>query len=63
MTVYRRIERFADPQTSKTPVQKEPDPQLGQRHHSGDAIHLDGVRAARVGSAMDEDLADGMLGR
>jgi hypothetical protein len=29
MTVYRRIERFADPQTSKTPVQKEPDPPLG----------------------------------
>ncbi len=29
MTVYRKIERFADPQTSKTPVQKEPDPRLG----------------------------------
>ncbi len=29
MTVYRKIERFADPQTSKTPVHKEPDPELG----------------------------------
>ena len=29
MTVYRKIERFADPQTSKTPAQKEPDPDLG----------------------------------
>jgi phenylpropionate dioxygenase-like ring-hydroxylating dioxygenase large terminal subunit len=29
MTVYRKIERFADPQASKTPVQKEPDPELG----------------------------------
>ncbi len=29
MTVYRRIERFANPQSSKTPVQKEPDPNLG----------------------------------
>ena len=29
MTVYRKIERFADPQTSKTPPQKEPDPDLG----------------------------------
>ena len=29
MTVYRKIERFADPQTSITPCQKEPDPDLG----------------------------------
>ena len=29
MTVYRKIERFADPQTSKTPAQKEQDPDLG----------------------------------
>jgi len=29
MTVYRKIERFADPQTSKTPAHKEPDPDLG----------------------------------
>ncbi len=29
MTVYRTIERFADPQASKTPVQKEPEPDLG----------------------------------
>ena len=29
MTVYRKIERFADPQNSKTPAQKEPDPDLG----------------------------------
>ncbi|TDJ39402.1 MAG: aromatic ring-hydroxylating dioxygenase subunit alpha [Gammaproteobacteria bacterium] len=29
MAVYRNVERFADPQTSKTPAQKEPDPQLG----------------------------------
>ncbi len=29
MTVYRKIERFADPKTSKTPVEKEPDPDLG----------------------------------
>ena len=29
MTVYRKIERFADPQTSRTPPQKEPDPDLG----------------------------------
>ena len=29
MTVYRGIERFADPVNSKTPVDKAPDPQLG----------------------------------
>ncbi|NJN51808.1 MAG: aromatic ring-hydroxylating dioxygenase subunit alpha [Gammaproteobacteria bacterium] len=29
MTVYRKIERFADPQSSRTPVQKEADPELG----------------------------------
>ena len=29
MTVYRKIERFADPQTSKTPAEKAPDPDLG----------------------------------
>jgi phenylpropionate dioxygenase-like ring-hydroxylating dioxygenase large terminal subunit len=29
MTVYRRIERFADPQTSRTPAHKERDPDLG----------------------------------
>jgi phenylpropionate dioxygenase-like ring-hydroxylating dioxygenase large terminal subunit len=29
MTVYRKIERFADPRTSKTPVEKVPDPDLG----------------------------------
>lgn len=29
MTVYRKVQRFADPQTSKTPAQKEPDPDLG----------------------------------
>jgi phenylpropionate dioxygenase-like ring-hydroxylating dioxygenase large terminal subunit len=29
MTVYRKIERFADPQSSRTPCQKEPDPELG----------------------------------
>ena len=29
MTVYRKIERFADPQTSKTPCEKAPDPDLG----------------------------------
>lgn len=29
MTVYRKIERFADPQASKTPVEKAPDPDLG----------------------------------
>ena len=29
MTVYRDVERFADPATSKTPVDKAPDPQLG----------------------------------
>ena len=28
MTVYRGIERFADPVNSKTPVDKAPDPQL-----------------------------------
>ena len=29
MTVYRKIERYADPQTSKTPCEKAPDPHLG----------------------------------
>ena len=29
MTVYRKVQRSADPQTSKTPAQKEPDPDLG----------------------------------
>jgi phenylpropionate dioxygenase-like ring-hydroxylating dioxygenase large terminal subunit len=29
VAVYRKVERFADPQTSKTPVQKEVDPDLG----------------------------------
>ena len=29
MTVYRKIDRFADPQTSKTPCEKAPDPDLG----------------------------------
>ena len=29
MTVYRKIERFADIQSSKTPAHKEPDPELG----------------------------------
>ena len=29
MTVYRKVQRFADPQTSKTPAQKAPDPDLG----------------------------------
>ncbi len=29
MTVYRKVQRYADPQTSKTPAQKEPDPDLG----------------------------------
>ncbi len=29
MTVYRTIERFADPRTSSTPVEKERDPDLG----------------------------------
>lgn len=29
MAVFRKIERFADPQTSRTPAQKEPDPPLG----------------------------------
>lgn len=29
MTVYRKVQRYADPQTSKTPAQKEPDPNLG----------------------------------
>ncbi len=29
MTVYRKIERFADPQSTRTPAHKEPDPDLG----------------------------------
>ncbi|MEZ5559000.1 MAG: aromatic ring-hydroxylating dioxygenase subunit alpha [Pseudomonadales bacterium] len=29
MTVYRKIERFADPQTTRTPIDKAPDPALG----------------------------------
>ena len=29
LTVYRKVQRYADPQTSKTPAQKEPDPDLG----------------------------------
>jgi phenylpropionate dioxygenase-like ring-hydroxylating dioxygenase large terminal subunit len=29
MTIYRKIERFADPTTSRTPVEKELDPDLG----------------------------------
>lgn len=29
MTVYRKIERFADPSTSKTPPEKAPNPDLG----------------------------------
>ena len=43
MAVYRTIERFADPQASKTPVQKEPDPDLGtdiipKERYTGDAF-------------------------
>ena len=47
MTVYRKIERFADPQTSKTPVMKEPDPDLGydfipkERYTSTDFAQLE----------------------
>jgi phenylpropionate dioxygenase-like ring-hydroxylating dioxygenase large terminal subunit len=29
MTIYRKIERFGDPATSRTPMHKEPDPDLG----------------------------------
>ena len=29
MTVYRKVERFADPHSGRTPARKEPDPQLG----------------------------------
>ena len=29
MTIYRKVERFADPQSSRTPVIKAPDPELG----------------------------------
>ena len=29
MTVHRKVERFADPKTSKTPLKKEPTPDLG----------------------------------
>jgi phenylpropionate dioxygenase-like ring-hydroxylating dioxygenase large terminal subunit len=29
MTIYRKIERFADPKTTKTPSEKAPDPDLG----------------------------------
>lgn len=29
MTVYRKVQRYADPRTSKTPAEKAPDPDLG----------------------------------
>lgn len=47
MAVYRKIERFADPQTSRTPAQKEPDPKLGydmipaERYTSKDFMKLE----------------------
>ena len=54
MTVYRRIERFADPQTEQDAGAERARSAARQRHHSGVALHVVGFRAARMGPAVDE---------